>query len=95
MPWAAAVPIDRRGLALNIKTTGVPLLVAVGAVLGPPLADRVGWRWTFVGIAVVAAMTGRRRFSGVPGHLRAGVGDRWSGRPGRHLALSRGLLSCC
>ena len=52
-----ATPVRRRGFALNVKTTGVPLLVAVGAVTGPPLAAAVGWRWPFVAIAVVAAVT--------------------------------------
>jgi predicted MFS family arabinose efflux permease len=52
-----AVPVQRRGFALNVKTTGVPLLVAVGALAGVPLADAVGWRWPFVAIAVIAAVT--------------------------------------
>jgi CP family cyanate transporter-like MFS transporter len=52
-----AVPLRRRGFALNVKTTGVPLLVAVGALAGVPLADAVGWRWPLVAIAVVAAAT--------------------------------------
>jgi CP family cyanate transporter-like MFS transporter len=34
----------------------VPLLVAVGALLGPSLADRVGWRWTYACIAGGAAI---------------------------------------
>jgi predicted MFS family arabinose efflux permease len=40
---AAAVPVWRRGVALTVKTAGVPTLAGLGALLGPWAAARSGW----------------------------------------------------
>lgn len=49
-----AVDPTRRTTAMSIKTAGVPLMAVVGAALGPWAADRWGWQWIMLVIAIVA-----------------------------------------
>lgn len=47
-------PAEKRGLALALFSLGVPFGQALGAYLGPTLADNphIGWRWAFIGIGI-------------------------------------------
>lgn len=45
------VPVHRRGVALAVRTAGVPALVAITAVVAPWTAERFGWQWLFWGAA--------------------------------------------
>lgn len=48
-----AFPRDRRGLALGIRQTGIPLGGLVAAALLPWVAHRTSWRWSLVVAACV------------------------------------------
>ena len=47
-------PAERRGQALAIFSLGVPFGMALGAYLGPTIADHPGWgwRWAFISIGL-------------------------------------------
>jgi MFS family permease len=51
-----AFPAERRGLALGIRQTGIPLggIIAAGAL--PPIAATAGWRWSLVAAAGLAIL---------------------------------------
>jgi predicted MFS family arabinose efflux permease len=49
-----AFPPERRGLALGIRQTGIPIGGLIAAALLPWVATAVGWRWSLV---VAAAIT--------------------------------------
>jgi predicted MFS family arabinose efflux permease len=51
-----AFPRNRRGLALGIRHTGVPIGGVVGAVLLPWLAHSAGWRWALAAAGVILAV---------------------------------------
>jgi MFS family permease len=51
-----AFPRNRHGLALGVRQTGIPLGGLVAAALMPWIAHRVGWRWSLVSGAGVAAV---------------------------------------
>lgn len=51
----AAVPPSVRGVALTIKTAGVPLMAVVGAFVAPWAGLRYGWAAVFAAVAVLAA----------------------------------------
>lgn len=48
---AAVLPPERHGVALAVRTAGVPLLVAVSAVAAAGTAELVGWRTVLAGYA--------------------------------------------
>lgn len=47
---------ERRGTALAIVNGGITIAVAFGVPLGALVGDRLGWRMTFAGVAVLSAM---------------------------------------
>lgn len=51
----AAVPPSVRGVALTVKTAGVPLMAVAGAFVAPWAGLRFGWPWVFAAVAVLAA----------------------------------------
>src|SRR5260370_28553168 len=51
----ALVPRARRGCALAIVKGGFSVAVALGVPLGALIGSRLGWRMTFIGVAVLAA----------------------------------------
>jgi predicted MFS family arabinose efflux permease len=51
----ALVPAARRGRALAIVNGGFSVAVALGVPLGALIGSRLGWRMTFIGVAVLAA----------------------------------------
>ena len=46
---------ERRGTALAIVNGGITIAVAFGVPLGAFIGDRLGWRMTFAGVAMLAA----------------------------------------
>jgi cyanate permease len=52
---ARAAPLDRQGLAFGAKQAGMPAATML-AGLAVPLAVAVGWRWAYVGGALVAGV---------------------------------------
>lgn len=59
MPNASALagmlmPPERRGRALAIVTGGLSVAVALGVPLGALVGSHLGWRMTFVGVAILA-----------------------------------------
>lgn len=49
------VPFRRRGLAFGIKQSSIPGGTALAGMAVPAVALTVGWRWAFVGAALLAA----------------------------------------
>lgn len=52
--FRAEVPADRHGLGLGMLQAGAPLGALLAGLALPVVAIPFGWRWTFVGAAVVA-----------------------------------------
>ncbi|MBB5753562.1 MFS transporter [Prosthecomicrobium pneumaticum] len=53
---ALAVPPEKRGRALSIVYAGMTVAIVIGVPLGTMLAERHGWRATFVVVAGLAAL---------------------------------------
>ncbi len=51
-----AFPAERRGLALGIRQTGIPLGGLVAAAVLSSIAVAAGWRWSFVAAAALAIL---------------------------------------
>src|SRR3989440_191783 len=51
----ALVPPERRGRAIAIVNAGLTVAIAIGVPLGAVAGNRLGWRMTFVGVAVMSA----------------------------------------
>ncbi len=51
------IPSSRRGLALALKQSAIPAATLVGGLAVPLVALTIGWRWSFVICAAVAAAT--------------------------------------
>ena len=66
------VPPEKRGRALSIVNGGLTIAIVLGLPLGAMIGDRLGWRTTFLGVGVLAAMA----TAGLIFGLRRGVGDR-------------------
>ena len=62
----ALVAPERRGGALAIVSGGLTVAVALGAPLGVLIADRLDWRMTFAGVAVLAALATLGLLRGLP-----------------------------
>ena len=58
------IPSGRLGLAFGIKQSAIPGATLLGGLLVPTLAVLVGWRATFLTMAVVAALGGVGAFLG-------------------------------
>jgi len=52
------VPRNRRGRAISIVNAGLTVAIAIGVPLGAVVGNRLGWRMTFVGVAVMSAAAG-------------------------------------
>jgi predicted MFS family arabinose efflux permease len=66
------VPPEKRGRALSIVNGGLTIAIVLGLPLGAMIGDRLGWRTTFLGVGVLAAMA----TAGLIFGLHRGVGDR-------------------
>jgi predicted MFS family arabinose efflux permease len=53
----SAFPRDKRGLALGIRQTGVPIAGLIVALLLPPIARAAGWRWALATAALMMALS--------------------------------------
>jgi predicted MFS family arabinose efflux permease len=67
----ALVEPERRGTALAIVNGGTTIAVALGVPLGAIIGDRIGWRWTFAGVGLLALIATAGLLTG----LARGVGD--------------------
>jgi predicted MFS family arabinose efflux permease len=66
----ALVAPERRGRALAIVNGGTTIAIALGVPLGALVGDRLGWRMTFAGVAILAAIATVGLIAG----LRPGIG---------------------
>lgn len=82
---AAVLPPHRHGVALAVRTAGVPSLVAVSAVTAAGLAAVVGWRPVLAGYAPLLLAIALLAARVLPGHGPAAVRDG-------SAALPRGFL---
>ena len=62
----ALVPPDRRGRALAIVSGGFSIAVALGVPTGAFIGTHLGWRVTFVGVAVLALIASVGLTVGIP-----------------------------
>jgi MFS family permease len=53
---ARSVDAGRRGLAFGIKQSAIPSAILLGGLAVPTVGAVVGWRWTFVALAVAAGL---------------------------------------
>jgi predicted MFS family arabinose efflux permease len=67
------VPKERRGRALAIVNGGFSVAVALGVPLGALIGSRLGWRMTFIGVAVLAATALVGLLLGVPKEAGTGL----------------------
>jgi len=88
------VPPERRGRALAIVGGGISLAVAIGVPMGAFIGSHFGWRMTFLGVAVLAAIALSGLLIGMPRGIGAGLpatslGERLAvvRRPGAFAAL--------
>lgn len=52
---ARTIPLDRQGIAFGIKQSAIPLATLLGGLAVPVITLSVGWRWSYVAGAVLAA----------------------------------------
>ncbi|WP_432241345.1 MFS transporter [Herbaspirillum robiniae] len=69
----ALVAPDKRGGALAIVSGGLTVAVALGAPLGVLIADRLNWRMTFAGVALLAALAVLGLMRGLPRGIGAHI----------------------
>ena len=69
----ALVAPERRGNALAIVNGGLTIAVALGVPMGTFIADRFGWRMTFGGVAILAAVATAGLSLGLPRGIGAGL----------------------
>ena len=62
------IPLERQGIAMAIKQSAIPAATIVAGLAVPAIGLTVGWRWAFVGGAVLAALASRsaRRVTDLP-----------------------------
>ena len=69
----ALVAPERRGRALAIVNAGLTVAIAIGVPLGAVVGNRLGWRMTFVGVAVMSAGAVLGLLAGLPARAGAGM----------------------
>jgi predicted MFS family arabinose efflux permease len=70
---SALVPPERRGRAIAIVNGGLSVAIAIGVPLGAVVGNRLGWRMTFVGVAVMSAAAAVGLLAGLPARAGAGM----------------------
>jgi MFS family permease len=78
----AAVPTARHGLAFGLQQAGAPLGALLGGLALPAVAIPLGWRWAYVGVAVLALVAALSAPAVAAGGARAA-----SVRPPRGLGV--------
>lgn len=89
MAVATTLPPHRHGVALAVKTAGVPLLVAVSAVVAVGLAERFGWQLVLAGSVPILLVVAGLAAAVLPAARSA---DRSRSRPGPRGAEGRNVL---
>ncbi len=69
----ALVTPERRGRAIAIINGGITVAIALGVPLGAVIGNSVGWRMTFVGVAVLSIVAVIGLASGLPRGVGAGM----------------------
>ncbi len=72
---------ERRGRALSTVTNGLTLAIVAGVPLGVLVGQRFGWRATFIGVAVLAALSLLGIMTRLPRQspgVTAGLGQRFA-----------------
>jgi predicted MFS family arabinose efflux permease len=69
----ALVAPERRGGALAIVNGGTTVAIAFGVPLGAVIGDRLGWRMTFAGVAILAATAAVGLIAGLRPGIAAGL----------------------
>lgn len=69
----ALVPPERRGRAIAIINGGITVAIALGVPLGAVIGNGVGWRMTFVGVAVLSTIAVIGLATGLPRGVGAGM----------------------
>ncbi|MES2072720.1 MAG: MFS transporter [Pseudomonadota bacterium] len=69
----ALVAPERRGSALAIVNGGLTVAIALGVPLGTFVANTLGWRMTFAGLALIAAGATAGLSFGLPENIGAGL----------------------
>jgi len=77
----ALVPAEQRGRAIAVVNGGLTAAIALGVPLGALVGERLGWRMTFVGVAMLAAIAAAGLARGLPvgvgaTMVSASLGDR-------------------
>src|SRR5258708_746808 len=71
---SALVPPQPRGRAIAIVNAGLTVAIAIGVPLGAVVGNRLRWRMTFVGVAVMSAAAVVGLLAGLPARAGAGTG---------------------
>ncbi|WP_315838379.1 MFS transporter [Bradyrhizobium prioriisuperbiae] len=69
----ALVPSQQRGRALAIISGGSSLAIVLGVPLGALIGHALGWRMTFGGVAILAAIATAGLMIGLPGDIGAAL----------------------
>jgi len=69
----ALVAPERRGSALALVSGGITVAVALAAPLGTVIADKLSWRMTFAGVALLAALATIGLARGLPRGIGANL----------------------
>lgn len=69
----AIVAPERRGRAIAVVNGGITVAIALGVPLGGLVGHHLGWRMTFVGVAVLAAVATAGVVFGVPRDIGRGL----------------------
>lgn len=69
----ALVTPERRGRAIAIINGGITVAIALGVPLGAVIGNSVGWRMTFVGVAVLSVVATIGLATGLPRGVGAGM----------------------
>ncbi|MFZ6644584.1 MFS transporter [Undibacterium sp. TJN25] len=70
---SAVVAPERRGTAIAIVNGGLSVSIAFGVPLGALIGDRLGWRITFAGVALLAVIATIGLIAGLPRSIGTGL----------------------
>ncbi|WP_143310919.1 MFS transporter [Chitinophaga vietnamensis] len=69
---AALVPADKRATALSIMFAGLTIAIIAGVPLGTFIGQHFGWRSTFIGVAILGAVSFIALLLLMPGDIKNG-----------------------
>lgn len=67
------VPPEKRGWALAVVMGGMTIAIALGLPIGAVIGHAFGWRWTFFGVGLLAAVAAAGLFWGIPKSAGQGI----------------------